>query len=788
MPWKIQEDDGRFCVHKEGPDGSVGETVACHDTEDEAKAQLAALYASEDDADGKTVTTEAVPVNFHMALAKRWPDPTDGDVLYVEGYANTATADRVNDLIEPKAFEEGLGEYMRNPIVLFNHDLDRPVGKVVDAAIDAVGLRVRVAIDKSLEWGAKVAKMIERGILNAFSVRARGDRALGYLQPDGVKRIVRWDLQEISVVTVPAHQQALFSVAKALRDGTDLLDAGEQPAMEDDNMTVDTEAIAQEVMAKITQPDPQAIAAQVLEAIEAKQKLAAEAEAKAKQEREAMRAELLAEIAGQTPKTAPAAPPFPVADLGSGPGADAMGKLSQIIVGSKFDRVADMDLVKDYYLASRMAKAGVAPEPSERFRRAAMTRAAKFMRQTDRIVRWPTSPGAQRYYEEVPAFDPTIAQPYVSGPEDVGDVVDAGGKVLAKQVKFSDNVSAKGLTQLLEIGAKSNEVIYSTQASYGDEWVPTLMSAMLWRTVRLNAAVLGTLDQFDMPSQPYDWPTESADPTFYKVAETTDESQLVLGATPTSDSKIGTAKVTFSAGKLGALSYWSEEQVEDSILNVQGAFRDQYGVAFAQAIEELLISGDETTSSGNISDYGNGAISTAWRLLTLDGLRHQALAVTTTDARDAGSLTVEDFNATRILMGTRGVFGADPNQLVLITDIPTALKFEDLSEVMTVDKYGPQATILTGELGRIKGVPVIRSQMYGLTDASGYINNSAGSNTKGSFMLVNRAGVRVGWRRRPRIFVGQVPFSDAWYIMASARLDIQFKEAGMVGLSYNITV
>jgi HK97 family phage prohead protease len=787
MPWKIQNDDGRFCVHKENPDGSVGETVACHDTEDDAKAQLAALYASEEDAPDKSVPTEAVPVNFHMTLAKSWPDPTDGDVLYIEGYANMATADRVNDLIEPKAFQDGLTEYMRNPIVLHNHDLDRPVGKTVDANVDAMGLRVRVAIDKSLEWGAKVAKMIERGILNAFSVRARGDKALGYLQPDGVKRIVRWDLQEISVVTVPAHQQALFSVAKALRDGTDLKDAGAQPAMED-AMTVDTEAIAAEVMAKITQPDPSAIAAQVLEAIEAKQLAQRQAEDKAKQEREALRAELLAEIAGQTPKAAPTVPPFPVADLGSGAGAEAMGKLSQIIVGSKFDRVADMDLVKDYYLASRMARAGVAPEPSERFRRAAMTRAAKFMQARDRVVRWPTAPGSQRYYEDVPAFDPVIAQPYVAGAEDVGDVMDASGKVLAKQVKFSDNVTAKGLAQLLEIGAKSNEVIYSTQASYGDEWVPTLMSAMLWRTVRLNAAVLGTLDQFDMPSQPYDWPTESADPTFYKVAETTDESQLVLGATPTADSKIGTAKVTFSAGKLGALSYWSEEQVEDSILNVQGAFRDQYGVAFAQAIEELLISGDETTDNTNISDTGNAGISAAWRLLVLDGLRHQPLVVTTTDARDGGALTIEDLNATRLLMGTRGVFGADPSQLVLITDIPTALKFEDLSEVMTIDKYGPQATILTGELGRIKGIPIIKSQMYGLTDTSGKIHNTAGNNTKGSFMLVNRSGVRVGWRRRPRIFVGQVPFSDAWYIIASARLDIQFKEAGMVGLSYNITV
>jgi hypothetical protein len=161
---------------------------------------------------------------------------------------------------------------------------------------------------------------------------------------------------------------------------------------------------------------------------------------------------------------------------------------------------------------------------------------------------------------------------------------------------------------------------------------------------------------------------------------------------------------------------------------------------------------------------------------------------TTTDGRDGGALTVEDVNLTRALMGTRGVFGADPAQLVIITDIPTAFKFEDLSEVMTIDKYGPQATILTGELARIKGIPIIKSQMYGLTDSNGYINNSAGSNTKGSFMVVNRAGVRVGWRRRPRIFVGQVPFSDAWYIMASARLDIQFKEAGMVGMSYNITV
>jgi hypothetical protein len=49
-------------------------------------------------------------------------------------------------------------------------------------------------------------------------------------------------------------------------------------------------------------------------------------------------------------------------------------------------------------------------------------------------------------------------------------------------------------------------------------------------------------------------------------------------------------------------------------------------------------------------------------------------------------------------------------------------------------------------------------------------------------------GVKVGWRRRPRIIIGQVPFSDGWYILALARLDIGFFDAGMVGVSWGITV
>lgn len=49
MPWDIwKNENGEHCVHKKNPDGSKGEKEGCHPTEDEAKDQLSALYASED--------------------------------------------------------------------------------------------------------------------------------------------------------------------------------------------------------------------------------------------------------------------------------------------------------------------------------------------------------------------------------------------------------------------------------------------------------------------------------------------------------------------------------------------------------------------------------------------------------------------------------------------------------------------------------------------------------------------------------------------------------------------
>lgn len=59
MPWNVFQDDGRYCVHKLNDDGSKGEQVACHDTEEQARRQVEALYANNPEARAPKTYTAA---------------------------------------------------------------------------------------------------------------------------------------------------------------------------------------------------------------------------------------------------------------------------------------------------------------------------------------------------------------------------------------------------------------------------------------------------------------------------------------------------------------------------------------------------------------------------------------------------------------------------------------------------------------------------------------------------------------------------------------------------------
>lgn len=198
---------------------------------------------------------------------------------------------------------------------------------------------------------------------------------------------------------------------------------------------------------------------------------------------------------------------------------------------------------------------------------------------------------------------------------------------------LAHKVRSAGLSAL-----KADELNRSTLTGFGDEWVPDLWSAQIWRKARLENVVLPLFPQIEMPSNPFEVPTEGADPSVYYVPETADEAQLTFGSgSPIPDSKVGSGKVQLSAKKLALRVGFSAELVEDSILPVLALYRDQAVRAIADSIDYVILNGDTTaTATGNINkDHAAPAASD--RFLAFDGLRKLPLVTNTANRVDAAN-------------------------------------------------------------------------------------------------------------------------------------------------------
>lgn len=143
--------------------------------------------------------------------AKAQPQDDGDQTIMIEGYASTNDTDRVGDVVPTSVWSKGMENYLKNPIILAFHDQRMPVGKMVDHKVDEKGLWIKAAITDA---AGDVYKLIKKGILSAFSIGFRVKDA-EYKSEAEVFLIKDLELHEISVVSVPANQNTLFSLAKA---------------------------------------------------------------------------------------------------------------------------------------------------------------------------------------------------------------------------------------------------------------------------------------------------------------------------------------------------------------------------------------------------------------------------------------------------------------------------------------------------------------------------------------------------------------------------------------------
>lgn len=287
------------------------------------------------------------------------------------------------------------------------------------------------------------------------------------------------------------------------------------------------------------------------------------------------------------------------------------------------------------------------------------------------------------------------------------------------------------------LDAKEQKALDSTTSGEGDEFVPDDLAAELMEQVRLQNKVYGLFPEVEMPTNPYKFPVEGADATAYVVAESTGEDGT--GQNKAAASNPGSANMTLTAKKIMARTYFSTEVQEDSIVPIADYVKGKISRAISDGLEKAVLDGD--TAASQDSDSSAGDALTAW-----NGLRKLALAVSGLKV-DLGTFNVANVRSLRKAMGK---YGVNPADLAWIVGPSVYNQLMGLDVVQTLDKYGPNATILTGELGKFDGIPLIVSEhVREDLNASGVYDGVTTTKTymllahRQAFVAGNRSGMTI---------------------------------------------
>jgi HK97 family phage major capsid protein len=289
-----------------------------------------------------------------------------------------------------------------------------------------------------------------------------------------------------------------------------------------------------------------------------------------------------------------------------------------------------------------------------------------------------------------------------------------------------------------------------------------------------------------MPTNPWELPLESTDPTVSYVPETTDSSQLTPAASPITLSKVGSGKVTMTAKKLALRIAWSSELNEDSVLPVVRVYRNQAVRALQNAIDNVIVNGDAVVTANTNINKIDGTPGATDKYLAFNGLRKYCLVTNTAQKIDgAGPITVALLRQARFKLD--GGYALRPRDCAIIADDLTYAKLLSMPEFATVDKAGAAATNLSGQVGVIDGVPVFASAEMGLSRATdGKISVTAANNTRGSVIIVHRPNWMIGYRRQVQAQVDYLSWADAYHLTVTARLALAWFDAVSAAQVYNL--
>ena len=280
---------------------------------------------------------------------------------------------------------------------------------------------------------------------------------------------------------------------------------------------------------------------------------------------------------------------------------------------------------------------------------------------------------------------------------------------------------------------KNNSELFKAMTTGGSttgaEWIPTGYSNQLMMKIENERKVAALFPTIQMPQNPYIFPVQGAYATAYKIAE----NAAITESTP------GTSNVTFTAAKLAVHTQVTSEMEEDSIVSILPYLKDEMAKALARGEENALING----CADNTIDSDNTTASDQRRVFV--GLRK--LLIANSYKTDIGTFNADTVGALRAKMTVNYA----PDKCVWICGVSVWEQLSRLKDasgnplVMTLDKFGANATLVKGVIGYLFGSPVILSDwMRETLNTNGVYD--ASTTTKAALILVRPDAFKIGYR------------------------------------------
>jgi HK97 family phage major capsid protein len=258
------------------------------------------------------------------------------------------------------------------------------------------------------------------------------------------------------------------------------------------------------------------------------------------------------------------------------------------------------------------------------------------------------------------------------------------------------------------------------------------------------------------------------------------------GSDATASPSLTDTKGTLDAEVIAVYQAISDELDQDSAFAQAPMLRNDCILAIARGIENAIINGDTNTTHMDSDVTLAYDVKTVW-----DGLRKYCLENSYTT--DLSTLNSDTLTA---LIGSMGVFGADPSQLALIVGTSGRIKLMNLKDNQNNKvflEYGSPGAMnvrmVPGGVGVLAGSDVIVSEFCREDlNASGFYDST--TKTKASLLWVRKDCFVKGVSRQIKVETDRDIVAQTTKLVVSTRMDFQPRVAiasnKCVWMGYNI--